>query len=102
MTSTTCTSEMSTSANDLAASRERIAAAYSPAAFEAAGNRLVSVIAEHLRHVEGRETKVLNWKRPVPLIEEARQFLMAGERAPAGENDDAAVAARVAEIANAT
>src|SRR5690349_18814355 len=87
---------------DLAASRERIAAAYSPAAFEMAGNRLLSVIAEHLRHVEGRETKVLNWKRPVPLIEEARQFLMAGERAPTVEGDEAAVAARVAEIARAT
>jgi L-2,4-diaminobutyrate decarboxylase len=93
---------MSVSANDLSASRQRIAAAYSPASLEMAGTRLLSVVADHLRRVESRETKVLNWNRPDKLIQEARQFLTTGESGSLGERGDAEIAARVSEIASAT
>src|SRR4029079_19142331 len=94
--------EMSVSANDLSASRQRIAAAYSPASLEMAGTRMLSIVADHLRRVESSETKVLNWNRPDKLIQEARQFLTTGESGSLGERGDAEIAARVSEIANAT
>src|SRR4051812_6777285 len=89
-------------ANDLSASRQRIAAAYSPAALEMAGSRLLSVVADHLRRVESRETKVLNWDQPAALIHEARRFLTTGERGLPRGPEDAEITARIAEIANAT
>ena len=89
-------------AHDLSASRQRIAAAYDPAALEAAGNRLLSVVADHLRRVESRDTKVLNWNQPATLIDEARQFLKTAEVAAATGNENAEIASRVAEIASAT
>ena len=73
-----------------------------PAALEAAGTRLLSVVADHLRRVESRETKVLNWNQPDKLIQEARQFLTAGERGSPRGHDNAEITARVAEIASAT
>jgi L-2,4-diaminobutyrate decarboxylase len=93
---------MSAPANDLSASRERIAAAYSPAVLETAGARLLSVVADHLRRVESRETKVLNWNQPEMLIREARQFLTAGERGSPRGQGNVELTARVAEIAIAT
>ncbi len=89
-------------AHELAASRKRIAAAYDPTALEAAGSRLLSVVAEHLRRVESRDTKVLNWSQPATLIHEARQFLTTGEWGPPRGHENAEIAARVAEISSAT
>jgi L-2,4-diaminobutyrate decarboxylase len=93
---------MPTPAHDLSASRKRIAAAYDPAALEEAGTHLLSVIADHLRRVESRETKVLNWSQPTTLIQEARQFLTLGEVAAATGHESAEISARVVEIASAT
>jgi L-2,4-diaminobutyrate decarboxylase len=93
---------MSAPANDLSASRQRIAAAYSPAALETAGTRLLSVVADHLSRVESRQTKVLNWSPPGKLIGEAREFLTAGERSSPRGHEHTELAARVAEIASAT
>jgi L-2,4-diaminobutyrate decarboxylase len=88
--------------HDLSDSRKRIAAAYEPTALEAAGSRLLSVVAEHLRRVESRDTKVLNWNQPATLIHEARQFLTTGERGSSRGHESAEITARVAEIASAT
>lgn len=87
---------------DLSASRKRIAAAYDPTALEAAGTRLLTVVADHLHRVESRDTKVLNWNQPATLIHEARQFLTTGERDSPRGHEYAEIAARVAEIASAT
>src|SRR5262245_4119430 len=93
---------MPSAAPDLAAARQRIAAAYNPAALEAAGKRLLSVTADHFRRVESRETKVLNWNNPDALIRQAREFMVSGERdSPNGEATDE-IATRVAEIARQT
>src|SRR6476646_859151 len=93
---------MTEPANDLSASRKRIEAAYSPASLETAGTRLLRVVADHLRRVESRETKVLNWHSPVSLIGEARQFLTTGERSLPEARENAEIATRIAEIASAT
>jgi L-2,4-diaminobutyrate decarboxylase len=93
---------MPASAQDLAAARQRIAAAYDPAALEAAGKRLLSVTADHFRRVESRETKVLNWNKPETLIREAREFMTSGEVAAATGEPNENIAARVAEIARET
>src|SRR3954469_19395640 len=69
---------MSTIVHDLTASHKRIAAAYDPAALKEAGTRLLSVVADHLRRVETRDSKVLNWNKPATLIKEAREFLTTG------------------------
>jgi L-2,4-diaminobutyrate decarboxylase len=90
---------MSAPAQDLAAARQRIAAAYDPAALEAAGNRLLSVTADHFRRVESRETKVLNWNNPDTLIRQAREFMASGEVAAATGEPNENIATRVAEIA---
>lgn len=89
-------------AHDLSDSRKRIVAAYDPAALEEAGSRLLSVVVDHLRRVESRDTKVLNWIKPANLIKEARQFLTTGEVAAATVQESAEMIARVAEIASAT
>src|SRR5262245_17647556 len=87
---------------DLAASRQRIAAAYSPAALEAAGTRLLNVVTNHFQRVESRETKVLNWAPPRTLIQQAREFLETGERAPARGPTTDDIATRIAQIASET
>jgi L-2,4-diaminobutyrate decarboxylase len=100
---------MSTPANDLAAARARIAAAYDPSAFEQAGQGLIRTLTEHLRRVESRDAKVLNWQEPAVLIREARhsldiaplplrQGLAEGPLAPTIGD----LAARVTEIAAET
>jgi L-2,4-diaminobutyrate decarboxylase len=68
---------MSDSANDLTAARARIAAVYEPHALESAGAQLMATLAEHLRRVESRHSKVLNWDEPERLIREARRRLDA-------------------------
>jgi L-2,4-diaminobutyrate decarboxylase len=87
---------------DLEPSRRRIAAAYSPANLQSAGSELLKVVASHLERVESRETKVLNWKPPRPLIAEARAFLDNGERASAREVSSSEISSRIAEIVAAT
>jgi L-2,4-diaminobutyrate decarboxylase len=64
-------------ANDVAAARQRIAAAYDPAALQAAGNRLMEILAEHFHKVESRDAKVLNWNEPSDQVAEARRQLGA-------------------------
>src|SRR3954469_19516776 len=93
---------MPTIVHDLSASHKRIAAAYDPAALEEAGTRLLSVVADHLRRVESRDSKVLNWNQPATLIKEAREFLTTGDVAAASGQASAEIIARVSEIASAT
>jgi L-2,4-diaminobutyrate decarboxylase len=62
-------------ANDLTAARQRIASAYDPSALQAAGTRLMEVLAEHFHHVESRDAKVLNWNEPGEQVSEARRLM---------------------------
>src|SRR5262245_46513323 len=93
---------MSAPSHDLDACRQRIAQAYSPAALEAAGNRLLGVVANHFQRVESRETKVLNWAPPRKLIQEARNFLDCSEVAAATGSTTEDIANRIAHIASET
>jgi L-2,4-diaminobutyrate decarboxylase len=61
--------------SDLNAARQRIAAIYDPAAFQIAGERLMSVLAEHVQAVETRGAKVLNWIPPSSQVQHARHAL---------------------------
>ncbi len=85
-------------ANDLSAARTRIAAAYDPGTLEAAGARLMAVLAEHFRRVESRDAKVLNWNGPAELIHEARRLMGQGEVDTAAA-DGASVASLIAKLA---
>ena len=71
---------MPTIADHLTAARQRIASAYDPDALQAAGTRLMATLAEHLRRVESRDAKVLNWAEPAALLKEARRCIDQGER----------------------
>jgi L-2,4-diaminobutyrate decarboxylase len=96
---------------DLTSARARIAAAYDPTTMQHAGAGLIHALAEHLRRVESRDTKVLNWQQPKVLIKEARAFL---DRTPLlireglGEGSDgiavntAEITARLTEITRET
>ena len=99
---------MSVVADDLVAARARISAAYDPNALEAAGTKLVEILAAHFRRVESRDTKVLNWREPRDNIREAREFL---DRSPLpireGQGEGSLlstsdIATRIADIARAT
>ena len=70
--------KMASNASNLGEARRRIAAAYDPDALEAAGGRLISVLADHLRRVEARDAPVLNWADPEALIGKAASFLRDG------------------------
>lgn len=83
---------------DLTAARARVAAIYDAAALEQAGQALISVLAQHLRRVQSRNSKVLNWQAPIELVREARAFLDAGQVA----TDRDAIAARLSSIAHET
>jgi L-2,4-diaminobutyrate decarboxylase len=89
---------MLTAEPDLASARARIAAAYSPDALEASGNRLIATLADHFRAVYAGDTNALNWNPPAKLIAEASQFL--GETRSGSQQLAApdAIAARVAEL----
>jgi L-2,4-diaminobutyrate decarboxylase len=65
-------------ADELAAARGRISAAYDAATLEQAGTALVGSLAAHFRRVESRQSKVLNWRPPAELVKEARAFLDVG------------------------
>jgi len=95
-------------ADALTAARARIAAAYDPNALQEAGTKLIEALAAHLRRVESRETKVLNWREPRANIREAREFLNEsplpsreeqGEGLPRSTTD---IATRIADIARTT
>jgi L-2,4-diaminobutyrate decarboxylase len=60
---------------NLNAARARISAAYDPDAIEAAGVRLMSVLADHMRQVQARNASSLDWAHPESLISEATLFL---------------------------
>lgn len=90
---------------DLAAARQRIIAAYDPATLETAGTHMLSVVADHLRRVESRETKVLNWNDPTTLIREARALIDQSplrSREGLGKVLDDDVPTRVAQITRET
>jgi L-2,4-diaminobutyrate decarboxylase len=84
---------MSNPETDLNAARERIAAAYAPASFAAAGTKLVDTLADHLRRVESRDANALNWNEPADLIRLASASLAAGGKSPD-------IAARLSELAS--
>ncbi|MEX2316296.1 MAG: pyridoxal-dependent decarboxylase [Pirellulales bacterium] len=66
---------MSDSQRDVSAARARIARAYDPNTLEAAGTRLMAVLADHMRRVQAGDAKSLNWAEPEDLIRAAKQFL---------------------------
>jgi L-2,4-diaminobutyrate decarboxylase len=72
---------MSTVADDLAAARERIAAAYDPALFDAAGHRLADLLAANLARAERSDGAVLPWVEPPAGIEAAAAQLRAAAAA---------------------
>jgi L-2,4-diaminobutyrate decarboxylase len=90
-------------ADDLPAARQRIAAVYDPATLEAAGAKLMSVLAEHFAAVERRDSKVLNWTLPQELVSRARRYLddpkLPAWRSRLGESRTVGDASRVAESA---
>ena len=86
---------LSTSNDDLAAARARIAAAYDPGTLEAAGKQLIATLTDHFRRIESRDGKVLNWNQPAALITEARRWL---EKTPFPSNDVPKVAAHLREL----
>ena len=51
-----------------------IAAAYDPAIFAAAGEKLIATLADHLA-VRSRDANALNWNQPADLIRDAKQSL---------------------------
>src|SRR5688500_12413735 len=66
---------MTSKPNDLAAARQRIAAAYDPTVLEAAGCQLISVLTENFRSVESREVNVLSWNPPAGQVQHARSLM---------------------------
>jgi len=94
---------MASNSSNLDAAHKRIAAAYDPNALEAAGARLVSELADHMRHVQARETQVLNWADPEQLIATAASFLHQGAGSASSSSrhtQEATTAPDVETIAN--
>jgi len=58
-----------------ATARRRIAVAYSPQLFEAAGHRLAELLAAHFRTVQASEGNVLNWIPPPENFRRALESL---------------------------
>jgi L-2,4-diaminobutyrate decarboxylase len=83
---------MPTHEPNLATARARIAAAYAPAAFAAAGEQLIATLADHLRRVDSRDARVLNWNQPADLVKDAGAAMERG-----GQPCD--VADRLSELA---
>jgi L-2,4-diaminobutyrate decarboxylase len=69
---------MSSSAHELSAARQRIAAAYAPAALHSAGVQLIEVLTGHFGRVESRDAKVLNWNKPQAQVQHARKQMDDG------------------------
>ena len=72
-------------ATDLSAARERIAAAYDPAAFEAAGIELIETLAAHFRRrrIARHQSSQLEPARARSFVKPAT-FLATGERESSG------------------
>jgi L-2,4-diaminobutyrate decarboxylase len=79
--------------------QKRIAAAYDSNALEVAGTRLITVLADHMRRVRGRETQVLNWADPEQLIATATSFMQAGSDSSAAIPSQSIIADGVAQLA---
>lgn len=92
---------MHTHPSNMHAARARIAAAFDPDALEAAGARLMSVLADHMRRVQARDANSLNWADPEPLIREATAFMHRAPNHTAVPPDQHAVADDVARLASA-
>lgn len=84
---------------NLAAARSRIHAAYDPAAVAQLGQRLASLLGEHLRRVESSSNRVLNWADPRANLELATRELAAASAAtsPAPPSPDD-LATRFADV----
>ena len=61
--------------DELAQARQRIAAAYDPCLFKAAGHQLADALAAHLSRGEHSEGPVLPWVEPPENIDDAAEFL---------------------------
>ncbi len=72
---------MSNETTELSAARERIAAAYDPALFKAAGDRLVGLLADNLERVQQSRGSVLPWVDPPEAIAQA-PALLSSDPAP--------------------
>lgn len=90
---------MSSPAGDLNDARSRIAAAYDPDALEAAGGRLMAVLADHFRHVQSGDAKVLHWHDPATLVREARRSLESKGAKPQAAPAASSVVKAVDELA---
>ncbi|MGE3243846.1 MAG: aspartate aminotransferase family protein [Pirellulales bacterium] len=82
-----------TTSSDLESARARVAAAYDPRTFAAAGEKVITTLADHLRRVEARDAAALNWNEPAALVRDAEQSLAGG-----GKSTD--VPARIQELAS--
>lgn len=60
---------------DLAAARERIAAAYDPQLLHAAGHRLIDLLTEHFTTIQASGAQVLPWRHPAENITDAAAIL---------------------------
>jgi L-2,4-diaminobutyrate decarboxylase len=92
---------MSVSEVNVSAARARVSAAYDPAALEAAGTRLVGVLADHLRRVIAGEGPALNWAEPEARIREAKVLMDAPAAKPLSP-DPGTIADGVARLARET
>lgn len=70
----------------LHAARQRIGAAYNPAAFQQAGERVIATLSAHLRSVQHSETVVIPWSEP-----QAKRDLAAAELDRADRRVSAAI-----------
>jgi len=69
---------MTLTSPDLVAARARVVAAYDPATFAAAGEKIIATLADHLRRVGAGDAAALNWNEPAALVQIARQSLSGG------------------------
>ncbi len=67
---------------DLAAARQRIAAAYDPELLRSAGQRLIGQLTDHLRKVQASQGSVLPWRDPAANVAEAACSLAWDPPAP--------------------
>ncbi len=87
-------------ADDLAAARQRAAAAYDPDLLAQAGHRLANLLSAHLQAAERAQGVVLPWVDPQALIAEAATFLRSASAAtrsrasPAGHSPASSVGDR--------
>lgn len=75
---------MSIVPDELAAARQRIAAAYNPQLLEDSAHRLAALLADNLAHAQRSEGPVLPWADPQEAIAEAHAFLTRAGTADKG------------------